>query len=103
MKNMNEMIRQAQIMQRKMSEKQEQLKSMTVEASSGGGMVTVTVTGGQELVGVSIEPSVVEAGDVEMLQDLVLTAANEALKKSKELMEKELSAVTGGLNIPGMF
>ncbi|MFH1915253.1 MAG: YbaB/EbfC family nucleoid-associated protein [Pseudomonadota bacterium] len=103
MKNMNEMIRQAQIMQRKMSEKQEQLKSMTVEASSGGGMVTVTVTGGQELVGVSIEPSVVEAGDVEMLQDLVLTAANEALKKSKELMEKELSTVTGGLNIPGMF
>jgi DNA-binding YbaB/EbfC family protein len=103
MKNMNEMIRQAQIMQRKMSEKQEQLKSMTVEASSGGGMVTVTVTGGQEVVGVAIEPSVVEAGDVEMLQDLVLTAANEALKKSKELMEKELSAVTGGLNIPGMF
>lgn len=103
MKNMNEMIRQAQIMQRKMSEKQEQLKSMTVEASSGGGMVTVTVTGGQEVVGVTIEPSVVEAGDVEMLQDLVLTAANEALKKSKELMEKELSAVTGGLNIPGMF
>jgi DNA-binding YbaB/EbfC family protein len=103
MKNMNEMIRQAQIMQRKMSEKQEQLKSMTVEASSGGGMVTVTVTGGQEVVGVVIEPSVVEAGDVEMLQDLVLTAANEALKKSKELTEKELSAVTGGLNIPGMF
>ncbi|MUM78163.1 YbaB/EbfC family nucleoid-associated protein [Pseudodesulfovibrio sp. F-1] len=103
MRNMNEMIRQAQIMQRKMSEKQEQLKSMTVEAASGGGMVKVTVTGGQELVGVSIEPSVVEAGDVEMLQDLVLTAANEALKKSKELMEKELSAVTGGLNIPGMF
>jgi hypothetical protein len=100
---MNEMIRQAQVMQRKMSQKQDELKSMIVEASSGGGMVTVRVTGGQEVVAVVIEPSVVEAGDVEMLQDLVLTAANEALKKSKELMEKELSSVTGGLNIPGMF
>lgn len=103
MRNMNEMIRQAQVMQRKMSQKQDELKSMIVEASSGGGMVTVRVTGGQEVVAVVIEPSVVEAGDVEMLQDLVLTAANEALKKSKELMEKELSSVTGGLNIPGMF
>lgn len=103
MRNMNEMIRQAQVMQRKMSQKQDELKSMTVEASSGGGMVTVRVTGGQEVVAVVIEPGVVESGDVEMLQDLVLTAANEALKKSKELMEKELSSVTGGLNIPGMF
>jgi DNA-binding YbaB/EbfC family protein len=100
---MNEMIRQAQVMQRKMSQKQEELKSKIVEASSGGGMVTVKVTGGQELAGVVIEPSVMESGDVEMLQDLVLTAANEALKKSKELMEKELATVTGGLNIPGMF
>lgn len=103
MRNMNEMIRQAQVMQRKMSQKQDELKSMIVEASSGGGMVTVRVTGGQEVVAVVIEPGVVESGDVEMLQDLVLTAANEALKKSKELMEKELSSVTGGLNIPGMF
>ncbi|ADU62457.1 MAG: YbaB/EbfC family nucleoid-associated protein [Pseudodesulfovibrio sp.] len=103
MRNMNEMIRQAQVMQRKMSQKQDELKAMIVEASSGGGMVTVRVTGGQEVVAVVIEPSVVESGDVEMLQDLVLTAANEALKKSKELMEKELSSVTGGLNIPGMF
>ena len=103
MKGMNDMIRQAQIMQRKMSEKQEQLKTMIVEASSGGGMVTVKATGGQEIAEVIIEQSVMEAGDVEMLQDLVLTAANEALKKSKEMMEKELSAITGGLNIPGMF
>lgn len=103
MKGMNEMIRQAQVMQRKMSEKQEELKAKTVEASSGGGMVTVIVTGGQEVVGVNIEESVMEAGDVEMLQDLVMTAANEALKKSKEMMEKELSSITGGLNIPGMF
>ncbi len=103
MKGMNEMIRQAQIMQRKMSDKQEELKSTIVEATSGGGMVTVKATCGQELVEVAIEDSVMEAGDKEMLQDLILTATNEALKKSKEVMEKELSSITGGLNIPGMF
>ncbi|MDD3312862.1 YbaB/EbfC family nucleoid-associated protein [Pseudodesulfovibrio sp.] len=103
MKGMNEMLRQAQVMQRKMTQKQEELKGMEVEASSGGGMVTVKATGAQEIVSVVIEPSVMESGDVEMLQDLVLTAANEALKKAKELMEKELASVTGGLNIPGLF
>ena len=103
MKGMNEMIRQAQVMQRKMSEKQEELKTREVEASSGGGMVTVRVTGAQEVLAVDIEDSVMEAGDKEMLQDLVMTAANEALKKSKDMMEKELSALTGGINIPGMF
>ncbi|MEF2231947.1 MAG: YbaB/EbfC family nucleoid-associated protein [Pseudodesulfovibrio sp.] len=103
MKGMNEMIRQAQIMQRKMTQKQDELKAMEVEASSGGGMVTVKATGGQEITAVIIEPSVVESGDVEMIQDLVLTAANEALKKAKELTEKELASVTGGLSIPGLF
>ena len=103
MKGMNEMIRQAQIMQRKMTEKQEELKTREVEASSGGGMVTVRVNGAQEVLTVDIEDSVMEAGDKEMLQDLVLTATNEALKKSKEMTEKELSALTGGINIPGMF
>ena len=103
MKGMNDMIRQAQVMQRKMSEKQEELKTMVVEASSGGGMVTVKATGGQEIAEVKIEESVMESGDVEMLQDLVMTAANEAIKKSKEMMEKELASITGGLNIPGMF
>lgn len=103
MKGMNDMIRQAQVMQRKMSEKQEELKTMVVEASSGGGMVTVKATGAQEIDSVSIEASVMEAGDVEMLEDLVMTAANEAIKKSKEMMEKELATITGGINIPGMF
>ncbi len=103
MKGMNEMIRQAQVMQRKMSEKQEELKSMFVEATSGGGMVTVKATCGQEISEIIIEDSVMEAGDKEMLQDLVMTATNEALKKSKEVMEKELSSITGGMNIPGMF
>ncbi|OIQ51637.1 Nucleoid-associated protein [Pseudodesulfovibrio hydrargyri] len=103
MKGMNEMLRQAQIMQRKMTEAQDALKTKEVEASSGGGMVTVKVTGAQEVTEVRIEPSVMEAGDVEMLQDLVMTAANEALKKSKEMMEEAMKGVTGGLSIPGMF
>jgi len=103
MKGMNEMIRQAQIMQRKMSETQEALKAKIVEASSGGGMVKVKVSGAQEIVEVLIEDSVMEAGDVEMLQDLVMTAANEAIKKSKEMMEEEMKGITGGMNIPGMF
>ncbi|WP_316900358.1 YbaB/EbfC family nucleoid-associated protein [Pseudodesulfovibrio indicus] len=103
MKGMNEMLRQAQIMQRKMTEAQDALKSKEVEASSGGGMVTVRVTGSQEVVAVTIEPSVMESGDVEMLQDLVMTAANEAIKKSKEMQEDAMKGVTGGLSIPGMF
>jgi hypothetical protein len=103
MKGMNEMLRQAQIMQRKMTEAQDELKAREVEASSGGGMVTVKVTGAQELTEVRIEASVMEAGDVEMLQDLVMTAANEAIKKSKEMMEEAMKGVTGGLSIPGMF
>ncbi|MEZ7197992.1 MULTISPECIES: YbaB/EbfC family nucleoid-associated protein [Pseudodesulfovibrio] len=103
MKGMNEMLRQAQIMQRKMTEAQDALKTREVEASSGGGMVTVKVTGAQEVTEVRIEPSVMESGDVEMLQDLVMTAANEALKKSKEMMEEAMKGVTGGLSIPGMF
>ncbi|MBG0789598.1 MAG: YbaB/EbfC family nucleoid-associated protein [Desulfovibrionaceae bacterium] len=103
MKGMNEMIRQAQIMQRKMTQAQDELKTKKIEATSGGGMVTVTCTGAQEITKVSIEPSVMESGDVEMLQDLVMTAANEAIKKSKEMMEEAMKGVTGGLSIPGMF
>jgi hypothetical protein len=103
MKGMNEMLRQAQIMQRKMTEAQDELKAKEVEASSGGGMVTVKVTGAQEVTEVRIEPSVMESGDVEMLQDLVMTAANEAIKKSKDMMEEAMKGVTGGLSIPGMF
>jgi len=103
MKGMNEMIRQAQIMQRKMSEAQDALKSKIVEASSGGGMVTVKCSGAQEITEVVIEESVMETGDVEMLQDLVMTATNEAIKKSKDMMEEEMKGVTGGLSIPGMF
>ncbi|WP_147821335.1 YbaB/EbfC family nucleoid-associated protein [Salidesulfovibrio onnuriiensis] len=103
MRGMNEMVRQAQIMQRKMTEAQDKLKEMEVEASSGGGMVKVKCTGGQDIVSVEIEESVFESGDVEMLQDLVLTATNDALKKSKEMMEQEMGKLTGGMKIPGLF
>lgn len=103
MKGMSEMVRQAQLMQRKMAEMQESLKTKEVQGQAGGGMVTVTATGGQEIIGVKIDPSVVEGGDVEMLEDLVTAAANDAVKKAKELMESEMASITGGLNIPGMF
>lgn len=103
MKNMNEMLRQAQIMQKKMAAVQEGLKSKEVEAASGGGMVTVKATASQEILSVTIDPSVIASGDVEMLQDLVVAAVNEALKKGKEVMEQEMGQITGGLRIPGLF
>lgn len=103
MKGMNEMVRQAQIMQRKMTEAQDALKTKVVEASSGGGMVTIKVSGAQEVTEVIIEESVMETGDVEMLQDLVMTATNEAIKKSKDMAEDAMKGITGGMSIPGMF
>ncbi|MDO9630612.1 MAG: YbaB/EbfC family nucleoid-associated protein [Humidesulfovibrio sp.] len=103
MRGMQDMLRQAQLMQKKMATIQEELKTREVEATSGGGMVTVKVTGGQEIVSVTIDKSVVEAGDVEMLQDLVLAAVRDALKKAKLMNEEEMGKLTGGLKIPGMF
>ncbi len=100
---MNEMLRQAQLMQKKLLATQEGLKAKVVEGSSGGGMVVVSATGGQEVTSVKIDPSVIQSGDVEMLQDLVLTAVNDAMKKAKELMESEMGQVTGGMRIPGLF
>ncbi len=100
---MNDLIRQAQQMQRKMAQIQEEVGNQTVEASAGGGMVTVTVTGNQEVTGIAIDPSVVDPNDVDMLQDLVLSAVNEGMKKAKKLMEDSMSEVTGGMNIPGLF
>ena len=100
---MKEMIRQAQLMQRKMQETQEELKTKTVEASAGGGMVTIVCTGGQEFLSVKIDPSVVEAGDVEMIQDLVMAAANDALNKSRAMVEQEMSKITGGIKLPGLM
>jgi DNA-binding YbaB/EbfC family protein len=103
MRGMQDMLRQAQMMQKKMATIQEELKTREVEATSGGGAVTVKATGGQEIVSVTIDKSVVEAGDVEMLQDLVLAAVRDALKKAKAMNEEEMGRITGGLKIPGMF
>jgi len=98
-------MRQAQKMQEQMAKVQEEAAHKTVEATAGGGMVTVTANGRQEVVSLRIEREVVNPDDVEMLQDLVAAAVNEALKKSREMMAEEMKALTGGmgLNIPGMF
>lgn len=95
-------VKQAQMMQQKMARMQEELAERHFEATAGGGMVTAVVTGRQKLVSLKVEKSVVDPEDVEMLQDLVVAAVNEALKKSQELAQAEMGKLTGGLNIPGL-
>jgi nucleoid-associated protein EbfC len=94
--------RMAQQMQQEMLRVQGELEATTVDGSSGGGVVSATVTGKQELVSVTIDPTVVDPGDVEMLQDLVVAAINDALRASRDLAEEKMAAVTGGLKLPGM-
>ena len=94
--------RMAQQMQQEMLRVQAELESMLVDGSAGGGVVSATVTGKQELVSVTIDRSVVDPDDVDMLQDLVVAAINDALRASRVLAEQKLSAVTGGLRLPGM-
>ena len=96
-------LRQAQQLQAKLAKAQEELGSITVEATSGGGAVKVVIDGHQKIHSVEISPEVIEAGDIELLQDLVMTAVNEAITKSQELVNKRLSSLTGGLNIPGLL
>jgi len=96
-------LRQAQQLQAKLAKAQEELGSMTVEATSGGGAVKVVMDGHQKVHSVGISREVVTAGDIELLQDLVMTAVNEAVAKSQELVNKHLSSLTGGLNIPGLL
>ena len=103
MKGMGDMLRQAQMMQRKMQQVQEDMAKRTVEATAGGGMVTVVATGSQDIVSIAIDKTVVDPADVEMLQDLVLAAVNDALKKAREMQQSEMAALTGGLKIPGLF
>ena len=103
MKGMNDLVRQAQLMQKKMAKLQEEMADKTVEASAGGGMVNVEVNGNQEITKIAIDNSVVDPEDVEMLQDLVLAAVNEAVRKSKDMVQSEMSQITGGMNIPGIF
>ncbi len=103
MKNMNDVLRQAQLMQNKMAKAQNELATKTVESSAGGGMVKVVMTCKQELKSISIDPKVMEAQDVEMLEDLILTAVNEAARIGKEITEREMSSISGGIHLPGMF
>ncbi len=105
--NMNKMMQQVQKMQADMQQAQEDLAKETVTASAGGGAVKVTVTGGLEVISVEIDPEVVDPEDVEMLQDMVLAATNEAVNSSQEMASKRLGGITGGLgdmglNLPGM-
>ena len=102
-KNLSGMMKQAQKLQAKMMEMQAELGNRTVSAQAGGGMVEAVVNGRQELVSLRIDPEVVVADDVEMLQDLILAAINEALNRSREMMAQEMSKLTGGMQIPGLF
>lgn len=103
MKGMGDLMRQAQQMQRRMAKVQEELAEKEVEATAGGGMVKAVANGRQQLVGLTIEQQAVDPDDVEMLQDLILAAANEALKKSQEMVQQEMAKLTGGMNLPGLF
>ncbi len=103
MKEMQDILRQAQQMQERLARVQEELAGKTVEASVGGGMVTVVVNGRQEIVSVRIEKEVVSPDDVELLQDLVAGAVNEAIARSRKMMADEMAKITGGWNLPGLF
>ncbi|MFM1655491.1 YbaB/EbfC family nucleoid-associated protein [Brevibacillus sp. B_LB10_24] len=103
MKNMQQMMKQVQKMQAEMQKTQEALKDKIVEGSAGGGVVTVKANGHKQIVDIAIKPEAIDPDDVEMLQDLVLTAVNDALRNVDELVGKEMGRFTGGLNIPGLF
>ena len=102
MKGMGQMMKQAQKLQSQMMKLQEELSEKTVESSSGGGMVTVVANGRQQIVSIQIENEVVDPDDVDMLQDLVLAAVNDALAKAQEMVSSEMGKLTGGLNRPGL-
>ena len=103
MKNMNDLLRQAQVMQNKIARLQQEMAEKDVEASAGGGMVKVVMNGRQELKSIVIDKAVMESGDNEMLQDLVMTAVNEAVRISRANLEREMANISGGIRIPGMF
>ncbi len=101
--NMKEMMRQAQVLQKKMANLQEELAKKEVEATVGGGMVKAVANGKPSIVSITIEKEVIDPEDAEMLQDLVVAAVNEALTRSKEMVDSEMAKVTGGFKVPGMF
>lgn len=101
--NMQNMIKQAQQMQQKMEEAQQRVEELEVEATAGGGVITVTASGNGRIKDIEIKPDVVDPDDVEMLQDLVIAAVNEALNQANALRDEELGKVTGGMNLGGLF
>ena len=103
MKNMNDLLRQAQVMQNKIARLQQEMAEKDVEASAGGGMVKVVMNGRQELKSIVIDKAVMESGDNEMLQDLVMTAVNEAVRIGRANLERAMANLSGGLRSPGMF
>ncbi|WP_150275787.1 YbaB/EbfC family nucleoid-associated protein [Paenibacillus tepidiphilus] len=103
MNNMNQMMKQVKKMQEQMLKAQEELGSKTIEGTSGGGVVTVEVNGHKKVLSIQIKPEAVDPDDVEMLQDLVMTAVNDALTKAEELANNDMGKFTGGMKIPGLF
>jgi DNA-binding YbaB/EbfC family protein len=102
-KGFGNMLKQAQQMHAKISQLQEEMAARTVEASAGGGMVNIVMNGKQEVLSVRIDPEVVNREDIDMLQDLIAAAVNEAVRKSQEMMTEEMKKITGGLTIPGLM
>lgn len=103
MGNMNKLMKQVQKMQQDMAKLQEELQEKTVEATAGGGVVKVVASGKKQIVSIDINPEVVDPDDVEMLQDLIMAATNEALQKAEDMVAEEMGKLTGGLNMPGLF
>ena len=103
MKGMGNMMKQAQKLQSKMLKIQEEMALKTIETTAGGGMVKIVANGKQQIVSIQIEKEVVDPEDVEMLQDLILAAINDALTKSQEMVSEEMGKLTGGMNIPGLM
>ena len=101
--NMQQLARQAQKLQQQMQQMQEEIEQKEFEASAGGGMCTAKVNGKKELLGIEIKPEAVDPDDIEMLQDLVLAAVNEGIRLANETSEREMSKLTGGMNMPGLF
>jgi DNA-binding YbaB/EbfC family protein len=101
-KMLGDIMREAQKLKAKMAEMQEEAKKKTVEATAGGGMVTVIASGAGEVISIKIEKDVVNPDDVEMLQDLIMAAVNEALRRAQEMVGGEMSKLTGGLQVPGL-
>ncbi len=101
--NMNQMLKQAQKMQEQMVKMQEEIETKTFEAAAGGGAVKAIVNGKKELVELTIDPDAVDPEDVEMLQDMIIAAVNECMRSAEEASTSEMSKLTGGINIPGLF